>query len=146
MFYQQQQTPSDSSSRSDSEYPIDSLTPTSARLKLNEEKHIYQLAHIKLSQVSRPLRHQVLISNFMMYILSVHSDVTIRGRGPRRGKKHIRKLLIDFEVDKPVDNSKIQKHDSSDEESSSGSDDDEELPLSVIAKQLAEGIDEWNRT
>ncbi|OAJ41217.1 hypothetical protein BDEG_24851 [Batrachochytrium dendrobatidis JEL423] len=53
------------------------------RLPSDDEKNIYKLSHMKLAQLGRPLEHQVAISNLMMYILSVHADVTLKRRGPR---------------------------------------------------------------
>ncbi|KAJ3238223.1 hypothetical protein HDU81_008205 [Chytriomyces hyalinus] len=61
------------------------------RFPLHLEKSIYQLSHAKLAQARRPLIHQVMISNLMLYILSVHADVTLHRQGPRKhrggGKK-----------------------------------------------------------
>ncbi|KAJ3355455.1 hypothetical protein HDU83_003433 [Entophlyctis luteolus] len=56
------------------------------RFPLHIEKIIYQLSHAKLAQPRRPLLHQVMISNLMLYILSVHADVTVNRQGPRKAK------------------------------------------------------------
>lgn len=75
------------------EYPPDLLEPCSAdRLNPETEKKVYALSHQKLNE-RRPIAEQVLISNLMMHILSVHADVTIRGRGPRtRRRRRIRPI------------------------------------------------------
>ncbi|KAJ3390980.1 hypothetical protein HDU84_006652 [Entophlyctis sp. JEL0112] len=57
------------------------------RFPLHIEKIIYQLSHAKLAQPRRPLLHQVMISNLMLYILSVHADVTVNRQGPRKARK-----------------------------------------------------------
>ncbi|KAJ3026693.1 UNVERIFIED_CONTAM: hypothetical protein HDU68_005233 [Siphonaria sp. JEL0065] len=60
------------------------------RFPLHLEKAIYQLSHAKLAQPRRPLIEQVMVSNLMLYILSVHADVTLQRQGPRKkrgGKK-----------------------------------------------------------
>src|SRR5205823_6093726 len=69
-------------------YPSDGILPS--RLEEDIETAIYSMSHVKLAQTGRPLLEQVQISNFMMYILSVHSSVTIRGRGPQR-RRHKKK-------------------------------------------------------
>ncbi|KAJ3189500.1 hypothetical protein HDU85_003131 [Gaertneriomyces sp. JEL0708] len=56
------------------------------RYPLDVEKNIYQASHIKLAQFRRPLQQQVLISNLMRYILSVHMDVTLQRPTPRKAK------------------------------------------------------------
>ncbi|KAJ3061660.1 hypothetical protein HDU98_002416 [Podochytrium sp. JEL0797] len=56
------------------------------RFPLNVEKAIYQLSHHKLAQPRRPLIQQVMVSNLMLYILSVHADVTVQRQGPRKKK------------------------------------------------------------
>ncbi|KAJ3069462.1 hypothetical protein HK102_006922, partial [Quaeritorhiza haematococci] len=59
-----------------------------ARYPLHVEKTIYRMSHGKLAQHRRPLCQQVLISNLMLYILSVHADVTLNRQGPRaHGRK-----------------------------------------------------------
>ena len=58
-----------------------------ARLQDEEEVYMYSLSHDKLAQAYRPLIQQVQVSNFMTYILSVHSSVTIKGRGPQRRRR-----------------------------------------------------------
>ncbi|KAJ3143235.1 hypothetical protein HK101_003155 [Irineochytrium annulatum] len=57
------------------------------RYPLNVEKAVYRLSHVKLAQPRRPLAEQVAISNLMLYILSVHADVTLNRQGPRGRKK-----------------------------------------------------------
>ncbi|KAJ3177006.1 54S ribosomal protein L3 [Geranomyces variabilis] len=67
-----------------------SPSPLPGRLTLDDEKYVYRISHIKLAEHRRPLFQQVLISNLMLYILSVHADVTLNrmGGGPRkRGKR-----------------------------------------------------------
>ncbi|KAI8617231.1 hypothetical protein BC830DRAFT_1114412 [Chytriomyces sp. MP71] len=61
------------------------------RYPLHIEKSIYQLSHAKLAQARRPLIHQVMISNLMLYILSVHADVTIHRQGPRKNRNKKKK-------------------------------------------------------
>ncbi|ORY36301.1 hypothetical protein BCR33DRAFT_722105 [Rhizoclosmatium globosum] len=56
------------------------------RFPLHIEKTIYQLSHAKLAQPRRPLIQQVMVSNLMLYILSVHADVTLQRQGPRKKK------------------------------------------------------------
>ncbi|KAJ3058988.1 hypothetical protein HDU98_004972 [Podochytrium sp. JEL0797] len=56
------------------------------RFPLHIEKEIYQHSHQKLAQPRRPLIQQVMISNLMLYILSVHADVTLHRQGPRKKK------------------------------------------------------------
>jgi hypothetical protein len=41
------------------------------------EKFIYRLSHVKLTQLKRPLNHQVLISNLMISILGAHADLNL---------------------------------------------------------------------
>ncbi|KAL0089373.1 hypothetical protein J3Q64DRAFT_1636511 [Phycomyces blakesleeanus] len=43
----------------------------SYRLPLHVERAVYRLSHYKLENPHRPLRHQVLISNFMFWYLSI---------------------------------------------------------------------------
>jgi Activator of mitotic machinery Cdc14 phosphatase activation C-term len=103
------------------------------RLEPDIEKRMYALAHVKLSKKGRELRQQVLISNFMVYVISVHADVTIRGRGPRRRRRrpsrnvrHVRPVEVEKVVAKSEDD---------DEESSSSSDEDDEddgVPLGIL--------------
>ncbi|KAJ3099449.1 hypothetical protein HDU97_003024 [Phlyctochytrium planicorne] len=69
----------------DNVYPHDSLS--SGRYPLHIEKAVYRLSHIKLAQPRRPLHEQVVVSNLMLYILSVHADVTLNRGGPRGRKK-----------------------------------------------------------
>ncbi|KAI8809983.1 hypothetical protein BJ742DRAFT_737931 [Cladochytrium replicatum] len=56
------------------------------RYPLHVEKHIYAVSHMKLADQRRTLAEQVSISNLMLYIISVHADVTLKRRGPRRKK------------------------------------------------------------
>jgi hypothetical protein len=97
------------------EYPPNRLSP-------EQEKAVYELSHTKLAQVGRSLLQQVQISNLMLYILSVHSAVTIRGRGPqrkrRKGKRRRRQPLIDPSL--------IEKPTQKEEGSSSDSDEEDE--------------------
>ncbi|KAJ3214344.1 hypothetical protein HDU67_001785, partial [Dinochytrium kinnereticum] len=78
----------------DSVYPVDPSVDGHPRYPLHIEKAVYRLSHIKLAQPRRPLHEQVVISNLMLYILSVHADVTLNRQGPRgrkkRGKKRSR--------------------------------------------------------
>ncbi|KAJ3107361.1 hypothetical protein HDU97_004243 [Phlyctochytrium planicorne] len=69
----------------DNVYPHDALS--SSRYPLHIEKAVYRLSHIKLAQPRRPLHEQVVVSNLMLYILSVHADVTLNRGGPRGRKK-----------------------------------------------------------
>jgi hypothetical protein len=62
-----------------------------ARFSLSVEKAVYSLSHLKLSEQHRPLVQQVAISNLMLYILSVHADVTLKRRGPRGRRKKKKK-------------------------------------------------------
>ncbi|KAI8593199.1 hypothetical protein BDZ88DRAFT_405834 [Geranomyces variabilis] len=66
-----------------------SPSPLPGRLSLDDEKYVYRISHIKLAEHRRPLFQQVLISNLMLYILSVHADVTLNrmGGGPRKRAK-----------------------------------------------------------
>ncbi|KNC98482.1 uncharacterized protein SPPG_06182 [Spizellomyces punctatus DAOM BR117] len=71
-------------------YPNDRFSDADGapRFSPEVEKQIYRMSHIKLAQHRRPLSQQVLISNLMLYILSVHADVTLNRQGPRkRGRK-----------------------------------------------------------
>ncbi|KAJ3412808.1 THO complex subunit 3 [Chytridiales sp. JEL 0842] len=61
------------------------------RYSLPLEKSIYALSHLKLAQHRRPLYQQVVISNLMLYILSVHADVTLNRQGPRTRRKKKKK-------------------------------------------------------
>ena len=61
--------------------------PLLLRLADQEEMFIYSISHDKLAQVDRTLLEQVQISNLMTFILSVHSSVTLKGRGPRKRRK-----------------------------------------------------------
>jgi hypothetical protein len=60
-----------------------------ARFSLDVEKKIYSCSHHKVGDRSRPLHDQVIISNLMLYIISVHSDVTMNRSGKRakRGRR-----------------------------------------------------------
>ncbi|KAI9327586.1 hypothetical protein DFJ73DRAFT_137054 [Zopfochytrium polystomum] len=58
-----------------------------SRFPLEVEKSIYRSSHVKLAQDRRPLLQQVVISNLMLFILSVHADVTLNRQGPKRRKK-----------------------------------------------------------
>ncbi|KAJ3328357.1 hypothetical protein HDU76_010111 [Blyttiomyces sp. JEL0837] len=70
------------------------------RFPLETEKIIYRLSHLKLAQHRRPLLQQVVISNLMLYILSVHADVTLSRQLPRpRRKKGGRKKLRAIDPD-----------------------------------------------
>ncbi|KAJ3301500.1 hypothetical protein HDV03_000715 [Kappamyces sp. JEL0829] len=68
-------------------YPQNQLDLPPSRLAEEQETIIYSMSHGKLADIGRPLFQQVLISNFMMYILSVHASVTIQGRGPQRKRR-----------------------------------------------------------
>lgn len=68
-------------------YPPDTLEVGPGRLPLNLEKAVYKASHEKLAQIRRPLHHQVMISNLMLYIISVHADVTLNRNGPRGLRK-----------------------------------------------------------
>jgi hypothetical protein len=61
------------------------------RYSLAVEKSVYKLSHVKLAQHRRPLHQQVVISNLMLYILSVHADVTLNRQGPRTRRKKKKK-------------------------------------------------------
>ncbi|KAJ3214420.1 hypothetical protein HK099_006886, partial [Clydaea vesicula] len=63
------------------------------RLPMELEKFVYQLSHQKLSVRGRPLAEQVIISNLMLYIISVHADITLN-RNPRKKGKHRGKKMI----------------------------------------------------
>ena len=122
-------------------YPKD-FEPLPARLPLEQEKVIYALSHIKLAQIGRPLEHQVLISNLMLYILSVHSDVTLRGRGPKTRRKKKIKKKIPPRMQQPL--IKPKESDSESESSSSEEDSpDDDIPLGMlpIAKKADEDAD-----
>jgi hypothetical protein len=60
-----------------------------ARFSLHVEKKIYTNSHKKVADRSRPLHDQVIISNLMLYIISVHEDVTMNRSGKRakRGRR-----------------------------------------------------------
>ncbi|KAJ3412929.1 CAAX prenyl protease [Chytridiales sp. JEL 0842] len=61
------------------------------RFSLSVEKSVYKLSHVKLAEHHRPLLQQVAISNLMLYIISVHADVTLKRRGPHGRKKKKKK-------------------------------------------------------
>jgi hypothetical protein len=116
-------------------YPKDHILPN--RLSEAKETEIYSLSHVKLAQTDRPLLEQVQISNLMMYILSVHSDVTLKGRGPqrkrRRKKRRIpRNPLIPPEP-KVAPPPKVKK-DNDAEALTSSSDEDEEKQVEGTTK------------
>lgn len=121
-------------------YPKDNNLHQPNRLSPEMEKRIYQASHQKLSQFDRPLEHQVVISNFMMYILSVHSDVTLRGRGPRKRrqpgmrKSPRRPMLIEGLVESPLWTT-TPAPENNDSESSSDSDDEEVVPLGILQQR-----------
>lgn len=46
-------------------------SPLPKRLPIHVERAVYRLSHIKLANPRRPLQHQVLISNFMFWYLSI---------------------------------------------------------------------------
>lgn len=48
-----------------------------ARLPIRVEKEIYKMSHAKIVESGRSLCDQVLISNFMAYILSVNGEMTL---------------------------------------------------------------------
>ncbi|KAJ3009425.1 hypothetical protein HKX48_007942, partial [Thoreauomyces humboldtii] len=80
-------------------YPQDSspLGLGPGRLRLDDEKYVYRISHIKLAEHRRPLAQQVLISNLMLYILSVHADVTMNRNGgmpKKRAKKGKRQRRV----------------------------------------------------
>ncbi|KAI8824072.1 uncharacterized protein EV422DRAFT_576552 [Fimicolochytrium jonesii] len=71
------------------------------RLPAEDEKYIYRISHVKIAETRRSLYHQVLISNQMLYILSVHADVTLTRRAPQKrprggagGRKRTRKSSL----------------------------------------------------
>jgi hypothetical protein len=101
------------------QYPPPIQMPS--RLDLEREKQIYRLSHVKLADSTRPLHQQVGISNFMLYILSVHSDVTIKGRGPKGRRGRRRKAIRQPEPSS-----------SSSEEEEEEDDDDEDIPLGML--------------
>ncbi|KAI8904717.1 hypothetical protein EDD86DRAFT_212642 [Gorgonomyces haynaldii] len=105
-------------------YPKDDLPVGPSRLTLEQEKVVYALSHIKLAQTGRPLEHQVMISNLMMYILSVHSDVTIRGRGPRARAKRTRMRKQPVQI--------VKQESESDSESSSEDEQEDNVPLGML--------------
>ncbi|KAI9281247.1 hypothetical protein BC943DRAFT_354578 [Umbelopsis sp. AD052] len=47
------------------------VPPLPKRLPIHVERAIYRLSHMKLANPRRPLQHQVLISNFMFWYLSI---------------------------------------------------------------------------
>ncbi|KAL1918748.1 uncharacterized protein VTP21DRAFT_2770 [Calcarisporiella thermophila] len=61
---------------------INTTSPFVCRLPLHVERAIYRLSHYKLSNPRRPLLHQVLISNFMFWYLSVANQQPVRGAKP----------------------------------------------------------------
>ncbi|KAJ1569875.1 hypothetical protein HK096_011392 [Nowakowskiella sp. JEL0078] len=61
------------------------------RYPLHVEKSIYRMSHGKLAEHRRTLLDQVLISNLMIYVISVHADVTLNRQGPRKKLKKGRK-------------------------------------------------------
>ncbi|KAJ3311124.1 hypothetical protein HDU76_003204 [Blyttiomyces sp. JEL0837] len=67
--------------------PVNAQMNGFPRFPLEIEKAIYRLSHVKLAQHRRPLIQQVEISNLMLYILSVHADVTLNRQGPRGRRK-----------------------------------------------------------
>lgn len=87
------------------------------RLPPDQEKTIYALSHLKLAQQGRPLVHQVVISNLMMYILSVHADVTLRRRGPRISRRRRPRTQL------------LNKEESESEEDS----DEDDIPLAKLS-------------
>ncbi|KAJ3269725.1 hypothetical protein HDV01_001067 [Terramyces sp. JEL0728] len=110
-------------------YPDWSHLPNN-RLDPEKEKFVYSLSHIKLSQIGRPLLQQVQVSNLMLYILSVHSDVTLRGRGPRRNRRKQKRRkpvqpLVEFGEKKKIP---VKNADSDSSESSSDEEDDDDEP------------------
>ncbi|KAJ3318623.1 hypothetical protein HDV06_007148 [Boothiomyces sp. JEL0866] len=109
------------------------------RLDPEKEKFVYSLSHIKLAQIGRPLLQQVQISNLMLYILSVHSDVTLRGRGPRRNRrKQKRRKPIQPLVDLGEKKKKPVKNADSDSSESSSDEDEDDEPRKPL-KQVVPG-------
>jgi hypothetical protein len=53
-----------------------------SRLSPTEEKHIYEVAHLKRSEPYRPFHQRVLLTNMMLYIIALYTEVPIRGVGP----------------------------------------------------------------
>ncbi|KAJ2999817.1 hypothetical protein HDV02_001595 [Globomyces sp. JEL0801] len=102
-------------------YPQEVIDFMKSRLDPEKEKVIYSISHIKLAQTERPLVQQVQITNLMMYILSVHSAVTLHGRGPRvrRRKKQKRRKSNLYPVDQ---HPKVKKKKARKPKSTSGSD------------------------
>lgn len=58
-----------------------------ARLPLDQERYVYRLSHLKLSQ-PKPLVDQILITNMMLQIVAVNDNVTLS-----RGIQGIRKRM-----------------------------------------------------
>lgn len=50
---------------------IKKAIPLPKRLPIHVERAVYRLSHMKLANPRRPLQHQVLISNFMFWYLSI---------------------------------------------------------------------------
>jgi hypothetical protein len=50
-----------------------------------DEKFIYKVSHSKLTNLKRPLRQQVLISNMMLRILAAHADISLSTTGMYTG-------------------------------------------------------------
>ncbi|OZJ02693.1 hypothetical protein BZG36_04596 [Bifiguratus adelaidae] len=55
-------------------YPSAPVEPYPSRLPLSIERSIYRLSHQKLMNLKRPLHHQVMISNFMFWYLSLNQQ------------------------------------------------------------------------
>jgi hypothetical protein len=81
--------PSDDDDILGDEVPSEFNQDGDARFSLDVEKKIYTGSHQKVADRSRPLHDQVIISNLMLYIISVHEDVTMNRSGKRakRGRR-----------------------------------------------------------
>lgn len=128
-----------SAGESQSRYPTINITLL-ARLEADQEKIVYSKSHLKLAQSARPLHQQVLISNLMMYILSVHSAVTLRGRGPQRRKQRRKRRNLKsplLTIITPSRASKLKHSTSSEEDTDSddGMDDEDDIPLAMLPRK-----------
>ncbi|KAJ3136776.1 hypothetical protein HK100_001280 [Physocladia obscura] len=89
---------------------------------------MHQLSHAKLAQPQKPLLQQVMISNLMLYILSVHADVTINRQGPRKAKSKKKKSS----KKKSPSSQKAQSNPDGIESSGNGTSADQIPPLIVL--------------
>ncbi|KAL3898610.1 MAG: hypothetical protein SGCHY_002621 [Lobulomycetales sp.] len=71
------------------EVPAEFLQNGNSRFPEDVEKQIYQSSHRKVADRRRSLHQQVIISNLMLYIISVHAEVTLNrnGRRAKRGRR-----------------------------------------------------------